>query len=55
MLHRVDEVNVFSGFGIGFAVVMKKGARMFLRRKGSLITVREVPELGMMFIEPVPF
>jgi hypothetical protein len=55
MLRRADEVNVFAGFEIGFVVVTKKQARKILRKKGSLVTVREVPELGMMFIEPVPF
>ena len=55
MLRRADEVNVFAGFEIGFVVVRKKEARKLLRKKGSLVTVREVPELGMMFIEPVPF
>ena len=55
MLRRTDEVNVFAGFEIGFVVVTKKEARKLLRKKGSLVTVREVEELGMMFIEPVPF
>ena len=55
MLRRADEVNVFAGFEIGFVVVTKEVARKLLRKKGSLVTVREVPEFGMMMIEPVPF
>ena len=55
MLRRADEVNVFAGFEIGFVVVTKTVARKLLRKKGSLVTVREVPEFGMMMIEPVPF
>ena len=55
MLRRADEVNLFAGFEIVFVVVSKKEARKLLRKKGSLVTVREVPELGIMFIEPVPF
>jgi vacuolar-type H+-ATPase catalytic subunit A/Vma1 len=55
MLERVDEVNVYAGDILGHVVISKKVARKILKKHGSMVTVREVEELGMMFIEPVPF
>jgi hypothetical protein len=48
LLHPISD-------GLGFKLVTKKEARKLLQNKGSLVTVREVPDFGMMMIEPVPF
>ena len=55
MLRRADEVSIYAGRVFGFTPITKKRARKVLKAKGSLVIVREVPELGMMFIEPCPF
>ena len=55
MLRRADEVSIYAGSVFGFTPITKKRARKVLKAKGSLVIVREVPELGMMFIEPCPF